>query len=110
MESLDPHILGQFTVIGGLGVAMLWLGTRLHVLERRQTDYAARRVAGSLPAAGSAPASASCRPMRTGQARPLLGCGLLLQGTEHRSGCSCDLLILFPFGDVREEGHGVLGR
>jgi hypothetical protein len=38
MESLDPHILGQFTLIGGLGVAMLWLGTRLHVLERRQTE------------------------------------------------------------------------
>jgi hypothetical protein len=38
MEALDPHILGQLTIIGGLGVTMLWLGTRLHVLERRQTE------------------------------------------------------------------------
>lgn len=38
METLDPHILGQLTIFGGLGVAMLWLGMRLHVLERRQTE------------------------------------------------------------------------
>jgi hypothetical protein len=38
METLDPQILGQLTIVGGVGVAMLWLATRLHVLERRQTD------------------------------------------------------------------------
>lgn len=38
METLDPHIFGQLTIFGGLGVAMLWLGMRLHVLERRQTE------------------------------------------------------------------------
>lgn len=38
METLDPQILGQLTNVGGVGVAMLWPGTRLHVLERRQTD------------------------------------------------------------------------
>jgi hypothetical protein len=38
MESVDPQILGQLTIVGGVGVAMLWLATRLHVLERRQTD------------------------------------------------------------------------
>jgi hypothetical protein len=38
METLDPQILGQLTIVGGVGVAMLWLGMRLHALERRQTD------------------------------------------------------------------------
>ena len=38
METLDPQILGQLTIVGGVGVAMLWLATRLHVLERRPTD------------------------------------------------------------------------
>jgi hypothetical protein len=38
METLGPQILGQLTIVGGVGVAMVWLGTRLHVLERRQTD------------------------------------------------------------------------
>jgi hypothetical protein len=38
METLDPQILSQLTIIGGVGVAMLWLGMRLHVLEWRQTD------------------------------------------------------------------------
>ncbi|HLM32988.1 MAG TPA: hypothetical protein VK285_02885 [Gaiellaceae bacterium] len=38
METLDPQTLGQLTIVGGVGVAMLWLATRLHVLERRQTD------------------------------------------------------------------------
>jgi hypothetical protein len=38
METVDPQILGQLTIVGGVGVAMLWLATRLHVLARRQTD------------------------------------------------------------------------
>jgi hypothetical protein len=38
METLDPQIVGQLTIVGGLSVAMVWLGTRLHVFERRQTD------------------------------------------------------------------------
>jgi hypothetical protein len=38
MKTLDPQILGQLAIVGGTGVAMLWLGMRLHVLERRQTD------------------------------------------------------------------------
>jgi hypothetical protein len=38
METVDPQILGQLAIVGGVGVAMLWLATRLHVLEPRQTD------------------------------------------------------------------------
>jgi len=36
MEQLDPTYIGIVVVTGGLGVAMVWLGSRLNMLERRQ--------------------------------------------------------------------------
>jgi hypothetical protein len=37
MEQLDPTFIGIVVMTGGVGVAMLLLGTRLNMLERRGT-------------------------------------------------------------------------
>ena len=38
MEQLDPTFIGIVVVTGGIGVAMVLLGTRLNMLERRGTS------------------------------------------------------------------------
>jgi hypothetical protein len=43
-EALDTHLLGVIAVSGGLSAAMVWLATRLNMLEQRQ--------AGRCPACG----------------------------------------------------------
>jgi hypothetical protein len=37
MESFDPHVLGTLALLGGVGVAMAWLGARFRLLEQRRT-------------------------------------------------------------------------
>jgi hypothetical protein len=36
METIDPHTLGMATTIAGVGLAMVWLATKLHLLEARR--------------------------------------------------------------------------
>ena len=43
-EPVDTHTLGVIAVTGGLSAAMVWLATRLNLLEQRQ--------AGRCPACG----------------------------------------------------------
>ena len=42
MEQLDPTYIGVIVVMGGLGVAMVWLGSPLNMLERRQISRRCR--------------------------------------------------------------------
>lgn len=36
METLDPHTLGSIVVSSGVAFAMVWLGTRMNLLEERR--------------------------------------------------------------------------
>jgi len=38
LESFDSNTLGVVFVLSGLGVAMVWLATRLNLLEQRQAS------------------------------------------------------------------------
>jgi hypothetical protein len=38
METIDPAFLGTAAVTAGIGVAMVWLGSRLNMLERRHAE------------------------------------------------------------------------
>ena len=37
METLDSQLIGPLVVSGGLSLAMVWLASRMHMLEPRQT-------------------------------------------------------------------------
>ncbi len=37
MTTLDPLFLGILSLTSGLGMAMLWLGSRMNMLESRHT-------------------------------------------------------------------------
>lgn len=36
METLDPTLVGILSLTSGIGLAMMWLGGRMHMLEPRQ--------------------------------------------------------------------------
>jgi hypothetical protein len=38
VETLDPSILETLALTGGIGLATVWLATRLNMLERKQAD------------------------------------------------------------------------
>jgi hypothetical protein len=38
METIDPHTLGMATTIAGVSFAMVWLATKLNMLEARRQD------------------------------------------------------------------------
>jgi hypothetical protein len=38
MEQLDPTFIGIVVLTGGVGLAMVLLGSRLNMLERRETS------------------------------------------------------------------------
>ena len=37
METFAPNVIATLALTSGVAVAMLWLGTRMHMLERRRT-------------------------------------------------------------------------
>ena len=37
MEPFAPDVIATLALTSGVGVAMIWLGTRMHMLERRRT-------------------------------------------------------------------------